>query len=76
MLLDLTCGAHADPTRRAILETLAQGRSPAGAGLLRNQRAGKGRLCHLQPAPPAQTQARLDFHHRFRTDSFDRLDAP
>jgi DNA-binding transcriptional ArsR family regulator len=44
------------------------------AGLILNQRVGKGRLCQLQPAPLAEAQAWLDFHHRFWTGSFDRLD--
>jgi DNA-binding transcriptional ArsR family regulator len=97
MPLDLTYAALADPTRRAILEQLAQGPAPVGtladpfpisgpaisrhlkvledAGLLVNQRHGKGRLCQLQPAPLAQAQAWLNFHQRFWTGSFDRLDA-
>lgn len=96
MPLDLTYAALADPTRRAILETLARGPAPVGtlaapfpmsgpaisrhlrvleeAGLILNQRAGKGRLCTLQPAPLAQARNWLDFHHRFWTGSFDRLD--
>lgn len=96
MPLDTTYAALADPIRRSILETLAQGSSPVGpiadrfpvsapaisrhlrvleeAGLILNSRAGKGRLCQLQPAPLAEAQAWLDFHHRFWTGSFDRLD--
>jgi DNA-binding transcriptional ArsR family regulator len=94
--LDCTYAALADPTRRAILETLAHGAAPVGtiaapfpisgpaisrhlrvledAGLILNQRAGKGRLCQLHPAPLAEAQAWLDFQHRFWTGSFDRLD--
>lgn len=45
------------------------------AGLILNTRLGKGRLCQLQPAPLAEAQAWLDFHQRFWTGSFDRLDA-
>jgi DNA-binding transcriptional ArsR family regulator len=97
MPLDLTYAALADPTRRAILETLAQGPAPVGtlaqpfrisgpavsrhlrvledAGLIVNQRMGKGRLCQLQPQPLTEAQAWLDFQHRFWTGSFDRLDA-
>jgi DNA-binding transcriptional ArsR family regulator len=97
MQLDLTYAALADPTRRAILERLADGPAPVGtlaapfavsapaisrhlkvlegAGLLLNQRAGKGRLCALQPKPLVEAQTWLDFHHRFWTGSFDRLDA-
>lgn len=96
MPLDATYAALADPIRRSILETLAQGPAPVGtlaapfpvslpaisrhlrvledAGLILNQRAGKGRLCQLQPAPLAEAQGWLDFHHRFWTGSFDRLD--
>lgn len=44
------------------------------AGLLLNQRTGKGRLCEIQPAPLVEAQAWLDFHHRFWTGSFDQLD--
>lgn len=97
MPLDLVYAALADPTRRAILETLALGPAPVGtlaqpfpisgpaisrhlrvleeAGLLLNQRSGKGRICQLQPAPLTQAQDWLNFHHRFWSDSFDRLDA-
>lgn len=97
MPLDLTYAALADPTRRAILESLAHGPAPVGslaapfpisgpaisrhlrvledAGLILNQRAGKGRLCQLHPAALIEAQAWLDFHHRFWTSSFDRLDA-
>jgi DNA-binding transcriptional ArsR family regulator len=97
MPLDLTYAALADPTRRAILETLAQGPAPVGtlaapfpvsgaaisrhlkvlqdAGLILNQRAGKGRLCQLQPQPLTEARSWLDFHHRFWTGSFDRLDS-
>jgi DNA-binding transcriptional ArsR family regulator len=97
MPLDLTYSALADPTRRAILETLAQGPAPVGtlaqpfpisgpaisrhlkvleaAGLLVSTRIGKGRICQLQPAPLTEAQVWLDFHHRFWTGSFDRLDA-
>jgi DNA-binding transcriptional ArsR family regulator len=96
MPLDLTYAALADPTRRAILETLAQGPAPVGAlaapfpmsgpaisrhlrvleqaGLILNQRSGKGRLCSLVPDPLAQARGWLDFHSRFWTGSFDRLD--
>lgn len=97
MPLDLVYAALADPTRRAILETLAQGPAPVGAlaqpfpisgpaisrhlrvleeaGLLLNQRSGKGRICQLQPATLTQAQNWLNFHRRFWSDSFDRLDA-
>lgn len=97
MQLDQTYAALADPTRRAILERLAQGPAAVGtlsapftvsapaisrhlkvlenAGLLRNQRTGKGRLCELQPLPLVEAQAWLDFQHRFWTGSFDQLDA-
>jgi DNA-binding transcriptional ArsR family regulator len=97
MPLDLTYAALADPTRRAILENLAQGPAPVGAlaqpfpisgpaisrhlrvlegaGLILNQRVGKGRICQLQQNPLTEAQAWLDFHGRFWTDSFDRLDA-
>lgn len=97
MPLDLTYAALADPTRRAILETLAQGPAPVGAlaepfpisapaisrhlrvleeaGLILNQRVGKGRICQLHPQPLAEAQAWLNFQQRFWTGSFDRLDA-
>jgi DNA-binding transcriptional ArsR family regulator len=97
MPLDITYAALADPTRRAILESLAQGPAPVGvlaepfpisgpaisrhlnvleaAGLLVNQRIGKGRICKLQPAPLDEAQAWLNFHQRFWSGSFDRLDA-
>jgi DNA-binding transcriptional ArsR family regulator len=97
MPLDITYAALADPTRRAILETLAHGPAPVGslaapfpisgpaisrhlrvledAGLILNQRAGKGRLCQLQPAPLTEAQTWLDFHQRFWSGSFDQLDS-
>lgn len=45
------------------------------AGLILNQREGKGRLCSLQPARLTEARDWLDFHSRFWTGSFDRLDA-
>jgi DNA-binding transcriptional ArsR family regulator len=45
------------------------------AGLIANQRVGKGRICTLQPAALADARDWLDFHARFWTGSFDRLDA-
>jgi DNA-binding transcriptional ArsR family regulator len=44
------------------------------AGLIVNQRHGKGRLCTLQPASLTEARAWLDFQQRFWTGSFDRLD--
>ncbi|MFM2390663.1 MAG: hypothetical protein RLZZ437_2218 [Pseudomonadota bacterium] len=97
MPLDHTYAALMDPTRRAILETLAQGPAPVSllsqpfdisapaisrhlkvleaAGLITNQRDGKGRLCALHPAPLAEARTWLDFQTRFWNGSFDRLDA-
>lgn len=45
------------------------------AGLILNRRDGKGRICSLQPAPLTEARAWLDFHQRFWTGSFDRLDS-
>ncbi len=97
MPLDLTYAALSDPTRRSILEALAQGPAPVSqlaapfpisgpaisrhlrvleaAGLIVNDRVGKGRLCALQPDPLAEAMAWLDFQPRFWSGSFDRLDA-
>jgi DNA-binding transcriptional ArsR family regulator len=97
MPLDHTYAALADPTRRAILETLALGPSsvgalaapfpvsgPAisrhlrvleGAGLIVTRRDGKGRECSLVPDGLADARGWLDFHRRFWSGSFDRLDA-
>jgi DNA-binding transcriptional ArsR family regulator len=44
------------------------------AGLIVNQRDGKGRLCTLQPNPLAEARSWMDFQQRFWTASFDRLD--
>ncbi len=45
------------------------------AGLIVNERAGKGRLCALQPALLTEARDWLDFQPRFWSGSFDRLDA-
>jgi len=45
------------------------------ASLITNQRDGKHRICRLKPETVAAAQEWLDFHRRFWTGSFDRLDA-
>jgi DNA-binding transcriptional ArsR family regulator len=45
------------------------------AALITNERRGKHRLCRLRPEAVASAAEWLDFHRRFWSGSFDRLDA-
>jgi hypothetical protein len=45
------------------------------AALITNERRGKHRLCRLRPEAVANAAEWLDFHRRFWSGSFDRLDA-
>jgi DNA-binding transcriptional ArsR family regulator len=45
------------------------------AALIVNQREGKHRRCRLKPEALASALGWLDFHRRFWSGSFDRLDA-
>src|SRR5437762_8863584 len=45
------------------------------ASLISNERRGKHRCCRLKPEALASAAAWLEFHRRFWTASFDRLDA-
>ena len=44
------------------------------AALISNERSGKHRRCRLKPAALDNAAAWLEFHRRFWTGSFDRLD--
>ena len=44
------------------------------AALITNERHGKQRRCRLKPETLAAAANWLDFHHRFWTGSFERLD--
>lgn len=44
------------------------------AELISNERRGKHRRCRLRPEALDSASAWLDFHRRFWTGSFDRLD--
>ena len=45
------------------------------ASLISNERRGKHRRCRLKPESLAAAVDWLDFHHRFWSGSFERLDA-
>lgn len=45
------------------------------AALITNERRGKHRLCRLRPEAVASAAEWLDFHRRFWSGSFDRLEA-
>jgi DNA-binding transcriptional ArsR family regulator len=45
------------------------------AQLITNERVGKHRHCRLKPETLAAASTWLEFHRRFWTGSFDRLDA-
>ena len=45
------------------------------ADLITNERTGKHRRCRLKPEALAGAAEWLDFHKRFWSDSFDRLEA-
>jgi DNA-binding transcriptional ArsR family regulator len=45
------------------------------AALISNERRGKHRCCRLKPEALDSAAAWLEFHRRFWTASFDRLDA-
>ncbi len=47
----------------------------AAAALIDNQRDGKSRRCQLRPEALGGARDWLDFHRRFWSGSFDRLDA-
>jgi DNA-binding transcriptional ArsR family regulator len=47
----------------------------AQAALIQNQREGKGRRCQLRPEALGNARDWLDFHRRFWSGSFDRLEA-
>ncbi len=91
--LDETFFALSDPTRRAILSRLAQGRATVAdlrqpfdlsapaiskhlrvlerAGLLRQEREGRVRWCHLDPTPLKEA---ADFVERYRLFWEKKLD--
>ena len=45
------------------------------ASLISNERQGKHRRCRLKPEALASAAEWIDFHRRFWSGSFDRLDA-
>ena len=47
----------------------------SGAALIDNRRDGKSRRCQLRPEALGTARDWLDFHRRFWSGSFDRLDA-
>lgn len=44
------------------------------AGLIQNDRLGKGRVCTLVPSPLQEATQWMDFQSRFWTGSLDRLE--
>jgi len=45
------------------------------AALISNERSGKHRICRLRPEALASAAEWIEFHRRFWTGSFDRLNA-
>ena len=96
-ILNLTFRALADPTRRAMLESLRQGPQTIGslaeplditfaatskhlgileeADLIRREKRGRERICHLQQGHLQQAHAWLDAHAAFWTRALDDLEA-
>ena len=96
-LLNQTFRALADPTRRAMLESLRHGPQTIGAlaepleitfaatskhlgileeaDLIRREKRGRERMCHLQPGHLQRAQAWLDTHAAFWTSALDDLEA-
>lgn len=94
--LNQTFKALADPTRRAMLESLRAGPKTIGAladpleitfaatskhigiledaDLIRREKRGRERICHLQPGQLAEAQAWLDRHAAFWSSALDALE--
>ncbi|MEM7328152.1 MAG: metalloregulator ArsR/SmtB family transcription factor [Pseudomonadota bacterium] len=94
--LNLTFRALADPTRRAMLESLRSGPKTIGAladpfeitfaatskhigiledaALIRREKNGRERICHLQPGALRQAQAWLDEQAAFWSSALDALE--
>lgn len=94
--LNQTFKALADPTRRAMLESLRAGPMTISAlaeplaisfaatskhvgiledaALIRREKRGRERLCHLQRGQLAAAQAWLDRHAAFWTSALDALE--
>jgi DNA-binding transcriptional ArsR family regulator len=94
--LDRTFAALADPTRRAILQRLAEGERTVNelakpfrislpaisrhlkvlerAALITRVRDAQRRRCRLNAAALDSAAEWLDFHKRFWSESFDRLE--
>ncbi len=94
--LNQTFKALADPTRRAMLESLRAGPKTIGAlaepfaisfaatskhigileeaALIRREKRGRERICHLQPGQLDEAQAWLDRHAAFWTGALDDLE--
>ena len=95
-ILNQTFRALADPTRRAMLESLRHGPQTIGAlaepleitfaatskhlgileeaELIRREKRGRERICHLQRGQLEQAQAWLDRHAAFWTTALDALE--
>ena len=95
--LNQTFKALADPTRRAMLESLRAGPMTIGAlaeplaisfaatskhigiledaALIRREKRGRERICHLQRGQLEEAQAWLDRHAAFWTNALDDLES-
>lgn len=95
-VLNQTFKALADPTRRAMLESLRAGPKTIGAlaeplamsfaatskhigiledaALIRREKRGRERVCHLQRGRLDEAQAWLDDHAAFWTGALDALE--
>ena len=94
--LNQTFRALADPTRRAMLESLRKGPQTIGAlaapfditfaatskhlgileeaALIRREKKGRERICHLQPGNLQRAQAWLEAHAAFWSSALDALE--
>lgn len=95
-ILTQTFRALADPTRRAMLESLRTGPKTIGAlaepldisfaatskhlgileaaSLIRREKSGRERICHLQPGDLQKAQAWLETHAAFWNAALDALE--
>ncbi|MEL7134842.1 MAG: metalloregulator ArsR/SmtB family transcription factor [Pseudomonadota bacterium] len=95
-ILNQTFRALADPTRRAMLESLRTGPKTIGAlaeplditfaatskhlgileqaDLIRREKSGRERICHLQPGHLQRAQAWLETHAAFWASALDALE--
>jgi DNA-binding transcriptional ArsR family regulator len=71
--LDAVFHAMADPTRRAMVRTLAAGEQTVGE--LAATVHGRRHVCRLEAQPLAAASRHLRFYEQFWTERLDALDA-